>query len=163
MLEPNTPAPLNIEVQDSNSRPISLQDTLGHYVVLYFYPKDNTPGCTTEACEFRDTQADLKEMGVRVIGVSKDSPQSHQKFAKKHQLNFELWSDPDHKLLSAFGAWGEKKKFGKIYLGIIRSTFIIDPQGKIIKVWKSVKPEGHAEQVLKFLQQKIEQKAQSKT
>ena len=125
------------------------------YVVLYFYPKDNTPGCTKEACEFRDAEAEMKKLGARVIGVSKDSPKSHQNFADKYNLNFELWSDQDHQLIEAFGAWVQKKKFGKTYMGIARSTFILDPEGKIIKVWENVKPEGHAQEVLEFLRGKI--------
>ncbi|MFH2118498.1 MAG: thioredoxin-dependent thiol peroxidase [Candidatus Paceibacterota bacterium] len=155
MLKPNTLAPLDIAVQDAQGKTISLKNTLGKYLVLYFYPRDNTPGCTTEACNFRDTNDELKKLGVRVIGVSKDSPESHQKFAKKHRLNFELWSDPNHQLLEAFGAWGEKKRFGKIYQGIIRSTFIIDPQGKIIKVWEKVKPDNHTAEVLEFFKTQI--------
>lgn len=155
MLKPNTKAPLNIKVLTSDSDHISLQDTLGKYVVLYFYPRDNTPGCTKEACEFRDAQQEIKQLGVRVIGVSKDSPASHQKFATKHNLNFELWSDVDHQLLEAFGAWQEKKLAGRTYMGIIRSTFILDPQGKIIKVWEKVKPVGHAAEVLEFLKKEI--------
>ncbi|HEX9817959.1 MAG TPA: thioredoxin-dependent thiol peroxidase [Patescibacteria group bacterium] len=151
MLKPNTLAPLDFAVQDSTGRLISLQDTLDQYVVLYFYPRDNTPGCTTEACELRDISADLKKLKVRVIGVSKDSPESHRKFAQRHRLNFELWSDQNHQLLKSFGAWGEKKRFGKTYLGIIRSTFVIDPKGKIIKTWEKVKPAGHADEVLAFL------------
>ena len=155
MLKPSQSVPLDILVKDQTGQPISLKDTLGQYVVLYFYPKDNTPGCTTEACEFRDANAALKKLGVRVIGVSKDSPQSHRQFAEKHRLHFELWSDLDHQLLAAFGAWGEKKKFGKTYLGIIRSTFIISPKGKIIKTWEAVKPAGHSTAVLAFLQSVI--------
>lgn len=156
MLKTNQPAPTNIAVLDEQGQSISLSDTLGKYVVLYFYPRDNTPGCTKEACSFRDANQELEKLGARVIGVSKDSVASHQGFKQKHQLNFELWSDPDHELMEAFGAWGEKSTFGKKYMGVIRSTFVIDPQGKIIKVWSAVKPIGHAEQVLKFLKPIIE-------
>jgi len=155
MLQPPALTPLNISVLTSNGQETSLQDTLGQYVVLYFYPRDNTPGCTKEACEFRDAEAEMKKLGARVIGVSKDSPKSHQKFADKYHLNFELWSDQEHQLIEAFGAWVEKKKFGKTYLGIARSTFVIDPEGKIVKVWENVKPEGHAREVLEFLQSVI--------
>jgi peroxiredoxin Q/BCP len=151
MLKPNMPSPRDISALTSEGGPVSLEDVLGDYVVLYFYPRDNTPGCTTEACAFRDNQEEIKKLGARVIGVSKDSPESHQKFAKKHRLNFELWSDPNHQLIEAFGAWVEKKKFGKTYLGTARSTFIINPQGVIIKTWEKVKPENHADEVLKFL------------
>lgn len=155
MLTASSPAPLDIAALDTQGQPISLRKTLGQYVVLYFYPKDDTPGCTTEACEFRDANTALTALGVRIIGVSADTPESHQRFAQKHRLNFELWSDPDRHLIEAFGAWGEKRRFGKAFLGIFRSTFVIDPQGTIIKVWKSVKPVGHAEQVLRFLRQQI--------
>ncbi len=155
MLKTNDQASLNIFVLTSDGQETSLQDTLGSYVVLYFYPKDNTPGCTKEACEFRDAEAEMKKLGARVIGVSKDSPKSHQNFADKYNLNFELWSDQDHQLIEAFGAWVQKKKFGKTYMGIARSTFILDPEGKIIKVWENVKPEGHAQEVLEFLRGKI--------
>jgi peroxiredoxin Q/BCP len=155
MLKANTKAPLNIEVLTDDGQDVSLKNTLGQYVVLYFYPKDNTPGCTKEACGFRDINGELKKLGARVIGVSKDSPESHRKFVKKYHLNFELWSDPDHQLIEAFGAWVEKKRFGKTYFGIARSTFIIDPQGKIIKVWEKVKPNGHDQEVLEFLQKEI--------
>lgn len=158
MLTPTQPAPLTIAALDENDHPISLQDTLGQYVVLYFYPKDDTPGCTTEACSFRDANTELTELGVRVIGVSRDSVESHARFKEKYHLPFELWSDPERKLIEAFGAWGEKKRFGKISLGVMRSTFVIDPQGNIIKVWKSVKPEGHSEQVLKFLRPLLAEK-----
>ena len=150
MLKINDQAPLDIKVFDEAGKLISLRSLLGKYVVLYFYPKDNTPGCTTEACNFRDANIELKELGAIVIGVSKDSVASHQKFKVGHQLNFPLWSDSDHKLLAAFGAWQEKKMFNKIYLGIVRSTFILDPQGKIVKVWEKVNPKNHDEEVLEF-------------
>lgn len=155
MLKPGDIAPLSQSVLDENGQPISLQKTLGKYVVLYFYPKDDTPGCTVEACSFRDANQELQKKGVTVIGVSKDSPASHKKFKEKYTLNFPLWSDPEHVLLEGFGAWGQKSRFGKIYMGIIRSTFILDPQGKIIKTWEKVKPEGHSEEVLAFLNTQI--------
>lgn len=144
-------APLEIKVKDSNGNTVCLRDKLGRHVLLYFYPKDNTPGCTTEACNFRDANDDIKELGVEIIGVSKDSVESHQKFLQKYHLNFELWSDENRELMEAFGAYGEKKMFGKISLGVKRSTFIIDPQGEVIKIYKTVKPNEHAEQVLKYL------------
>lgn len=147
----NQIAPLNISVKNSNGEAVSLKNLLGKYIVVYFYPKDNTPGCTTEACSFRDANSEIKELGVKVIGISKDSPESHQKFSKKHNLNFELWSDQSGELMTAFGAFGEKKMFGKTFLGVKRSTFILDPQGKIIKIYKTVKPKEHTAQVLSFL------------
>ncbi|MCC6710927.1 MAG: thioredoxin-dependent thiol peroxidase [Candidatus Pacebacteria bacterium] len=156
MLKPLAPAPLDIEVIAENGSKTSLKNHLGKYIVLYFYPKDNTPGCTVEACNFRDANQTLKDLGVEVIGVSKDSVQSHHKFSDQHQLNFTLWSDPDHKLLEAFGAWKQKSMFGKVYMGIVRSTFIIDPQGKIIKTWEKVNVNNHAQEVLNFFQKKFE-------
>jgi len=154
MLTVGDTAPLDIEVLDEQSRPITLRSLLGNYVVLYFYPKDNTPGCTKEACNFRDANVDLKKLGVQVIGISKDSATSHHNFKQRHNLNFPLWSDKEHKLLSAFGAWGEKKSFGKLFMGIIRSTFIIDPQGKIVKTWEKVNPANHQQEVLEFFEKR---------
>lgn len=149
--------PLDIEVVNHNNQTVNLRSYLTgfnasqnkpKYLVLYFYPKDNTPGCTTEACEFRDATADLVKAGALVLGVSADSVDSHQKFASKHHLSFELLSDTEHKLLSAFGVWGEKKFMGKLFMGITRSTFLLDSNGKIIKKWHKVKPAGHAQEVL---------------
>ncbi len=153
MLKINDSAPLDIKVLDDQNQEVSLRSFLGHYVVLYFYPKDNTPGCTTESCNFRDVNSDLKELSAKVIGISKDSVKSHLKFKEKYQLNFPLWSDSEHKLIEAFGAWKEKKMFGKTYMGIVRSTFIIDPQGKIIKTWEKVSPKNHDQEVLDFLRE----------
>lgn len=158
MLKINQTAPLDINVLNEKGEKTSLQQTLGKYLVLYFYPRDNTPGCTTEACSFRDANKQLQELGVQVIGVSKDSLTSHEKFTEKHSLNFPLWSDTEHALLEAFGAWKEKKMFGKIYMGIVRSTFIIDPQGKIIKTWEKVKVKTHTDEVLEFLKEYISKK-----
>lgn len=155
-METNQLAPLDIVIKDSNNKDISLKKLLGKYSVIYFYPKDNTPGCTTEACKFRDANQEIKKLGVQVIGISKDSPKSHQKFSNKYQLNFELWSDQDAKLMTAFGAFGEKKMFGKTFFGVKRSTFILDPKGKVIKIYKTVKPKEHTEQVLKFLKKTIQ-------
>ena len=129
-----------------------LKDFKGKRVILYFYPKDNTPGCTTEACDFRDNLGVLSQKGYVVIGVSPDSPKSHKNFKEKHGLNFILLSDPDKKVAEAFGAYGEKKMYGKVTKGIIRSTFIIDEEGRVIKVWRNVKAKGHVEQVLKEIE-----------
>lgn len=155
MLKPSETAPLDIRVQDEHSQPTSLRALLGHWVVLYFYPKDNTPGCTQEACEFRDANEELQKLGVTVIGVSKDNQTSHEKFRTQYQLSFPLWSDPDHTLLEAFGAWGERKFMGRIFMGILRSTFIINPTGQIVKVWEKVTPKNHAAEVLAFLQTQL--------
>ena len=130
---------------------ISLGSFRGRKVVLYFYPKDNTPGCTKEACGFRDDHAQFLAKGAVVIGVSPDSPKSHQGFRLKLNLPFYLLSDPEHKVAEMYGAWGEKKSFGKTYEGIIRSTFVIDEEGMTIKVFPKVKPEGHAKEVLALL------------
>jgi len=155
MLSPGNSTPLDISVLDETGKPANLKNLLGKWVVLYFYPKDNTPGCTTEACSFRDANQDLQKLGVKVIGVSGDSAASHQKFQTQHQLNFPLWSDPDHKLLAAFGAWGEKTFMGRLFMGIIRSTFVINPAGKIVKTWEKVSPKDHAAAVLEFLKTQI--------
>lgn len=157
MLAIGDTAPLDVQVIDEDGQLTSLNQYLGSYVVLYFYPKDDTPGCTVEACGFRDENTELKNLGITVIGVSKDSVESHKKFKQSHRLTFPLWSDPEHKLLSAFGAWGEKKMFGKTYMGIMRSTFCIDPTGTIIMKWEKVNPNGHSTEVLDFMKKYIEE------
>ena len=154
MLQINDSAPLNIQVTDQNGQAISLKQLLGKKILLYFYPKDNTPGCTVEACNFRDANQQIAKHDIQIIGVSKDSVTSHQKFRDQHQLNFPLWSDPEHQLIEAFGAWGEKKMMGKTYFGTIRSTFLINEKGKIIKTWPKVKAKDHSQEVLDFIEQK---------
>ena len=128
-----------------------LKDFLGKKVVLYFYPKDNTPGCTQEACDFRDNIARVKDKGAVVLGVSPDSINSHKKFFEKYGLNFPLLSDPDKKVAESYGAYGEKKMYGKVTKGIIRSTFIIDEEGKIKKAFYNVKVKGHVDKVIENL------------
>ncbi len=155
MLQQKDKVPINIKIEGENGKSVSLKDYLGKYAVLYFYPKDDTPGCTKEACSFRDWNADIKKLGAVIVGVSKDLPDSHQKFTKKYKINFQLWSDKDHKLMDAFGVWQKKKFMGREYFGTIRSTFIIDPKGKIIKVWEKVEPLNHAQEVFEFLKDKI--------
>lgn len=125
-----------------------LTDFLGKELILYFYPKDNTSGCTQEACDFRDNMNRLTSKAA-VVGVSPDSIKSHIKFQQNHGLNFVLLSDPDHKLAEYFGAWGEKSMYGKKYMGIIRSTFIIDSEGNVAHSWTKVKVQGHVDDVLK--------------
>lgn len=142
---------LTIPVKNSKGNSISLDQLLGKYVVLYIYPKDFTPGCTTEACAFRDANDDLKELGVEVIGLSQDSPESHQKFLAKHRLNFQLWSDEQGDLIKACGALIEKNLFGKKFTTSKRMTLILDPQGKVIKTYQNVKPEIHAQEILNYL------------
>lgn len=127
---------------------VSLADLNGRTVVLYFYPKDDTPGCTKEACSFRDHWTELQTQGLVVLGVSPDSLTSHQKFAEKYQLPFPLLSDPNHQAAEAYGAWGSKSMYGKTVTGILRSTFLIGPDGVVKHVWKKPKTDIHAEEVL---------------
>jgi thioredoxin-dependent peroxiredoxin len=127
---------------------ISLQALAGKTVVLYFYPRDDTPGCTTEACGFRDTYAALKAAGVEVLGVSADSLRAHTTFTEKYHLPFPLLSDADKKVATAYGAWGEKRVRGRTVVGMKRMTFLIDPRGTIEQIWSTVKPVGHAAEVL---------------
>jgi peroxiredoxin Q/BCP len=145
----------HFSLPDSNNTQHSLKDYAGSWLVLYFYPKDDTPGCTVEACSLRDARDDIIALGADVVGISKDTPVSHDKFKAKHTLNFTLLSDPEGKTIEAYGAWG-KKMFGKE--GILRKTFIINPDGQVVKVFGRVTPLGHGEQVatvLKELQVKI--------
>ncbi len=132
---------------------VRLSDLKGQPVVLYFYPRDDTPGCTREACAFRDQQAQLKKLGARVLGISPDSSESHEKFRDKFQLNFPLLSDPDHAVAERYGAWREKNMYGKKSLGIQRSTYLVDADGKVAKLWKAVKVDGHDEQVVAALRE----------
>jgi len=133
---------------DSEGASHALSEYRGKWVIVYFYPKDDTPGCTTEACSFRDARDTLAEMGAEIIGISKDEPSSHEKFKQKHSLNFTLLTDPDGSVLEAYGAWGPKM-FGKE--GILRKTFIINPQGEVVKVYGRVTPLGHGEAVIEEL------------
>jgi peroxiredoxin Q/BCP len=141
-LEAGTKAPAFTLAADDGTK-IKLSDLKGSPVVLYFYPADDTPGCTREACAFRDRSAELKKLGVKVLGVSPDDVASHAKFRDKYELNFPLLADPDHKVAEKFGAWREKNMYGKKSMGIVRSTFLIDAAGVIQRVWKSVKVDGH--------------------
>ncbi len=130
---------------------VTLSDYRGRKVVLYFYPKDDTPGCTTEACSFRDDYAQFLMKGAVVIGVSPDQEASHAKFKAKLGLPYFLLSDPDHRVAEAYGAWGEKKSYGRTYQGILRTTFVIDEDGRIRHIFRKVKPQGHAQEVLAVL------------
>jgi peroxiredoxin Q/BCP len=134
-----------------DGKKVKLSDFAGKPVVLYFYPKDDTPGCTREACAFRDASASLKDAGAVVLGVSADDTASHVKFRDKFKLNFPLLSDTDHKVAEKYGAWREKNMYGKVSMGIQRSTFLIDPAGKVAKVWKRVQVDGHDQKVLEAL------------
>lgn len=138
-------------LDSDEGREITLKEFRGRKVVLYFYPKDDTPGCTKEACAFRDAYDLFLEKGAVVIGVSADNGKSHEKFRKRYNLPFYLLSDPKKTVMKAYGAWGKKTVFGKTGMGIIRSTYIMDEKGRIIKVFPKVAPEGHAEEVLKLL------------
>ena len=150
MLEVGTKAPA-FTLPDKDGNPVSLSDFAGKKVVLYFYPKDNTPGCTRQACAFAAAYADFKTMDVAVIGVSKDSTASHQRFAEKHGLPFLLLSDPELTAIQAYGVWQEKKLYGKVSMGVVRTTFIIDEQGMIEKVMTKVKPDTNAAEILTYL------------
>jgi peroxiredoxin Q/BCP len=134
-------------LKDQNDTRVTLKDFAGRWVVLYFYPKDDTPGCTTEACEFTTSLRQFEQLSAVVLGVSRDSAASHQKFIAKYNLSITLLSDPDHKVMDAYGAWGHKKMYGKDVEGVIRSTCLIDPAGKVAHVWPNVKAEGHAAHV----------------
>jgi len=141
------PAP-PFEGVDQKGNSIRLQDLRGRKVILYFYPKDDTPGCTKEACNLRDNYAALQEAGYTIIGVSADTIESHKKFAEKYTLPFSLLADPEKKIISAYQAWGKKKLYGKEYEGTLRITYIIDENGIISRIIKNVKPEQHASQIL---------------
>lgn len=148
MLQTNQSAPLDLILTDEEGVTFTLREFLGSWVVLYFYPKDNTPGCTLEAEGFRDHTKEFKKLGARILGVSKDTCISHKKFIEKKKLIFTLVADVDHSLMEAFGTWGERKFMGCTYMGTSRSTFLIDPQGTIVHVWEQVKPVGHPGEVL---------------
>ena len=141
----------NFTLCDKEGREVSLSDFLGKRVVLYFYPKDNTPGCTRQACAFAATYGQFSDKGVEVIGISRDSVMSHVKFAEKHNLPFILLSDPDLSVIKAYGVWQEKKLYGKTSFGVVRTTFIIDEKGFIEKVMPKVKPDTNAEEILAML------------
>jgi thioredoxin-dependent peroxiredoxin len=150
MLKEGEKAP-DFHLEDDKGNTIRLSDFAGKKVVIYFYPKDNTPGCTKEACSFRDVYDEILEKGAVVIGISADSVKSHGNFRNKYSLPFYLLSDPGKEVIQAYGAWGEKKMYGKTYMGIIRSTFILGEDGKVIKVFPKVTPKEHGKEVLENL------------
>jgi len=150
MLNEGMKAP-DFTLQDQNGESVSLSDFLGKKVVLYFYPKDNTPGCTRQACAFAASYEQFKTMDVAVIGISKDSIASHVKFAQKHELPFILLSDPDLKAIQAYDVWQEKKLYGKVSMGVVRSSYIIDEHGIIEKAMPKVKPDTNAADILAYL------------
>jgi thioredoxin-dependent peroxiredoxin len=139
-------------LQSDSGDKVRLSELKGKPVVLYFYPKDDTPGCTTEACAFRDRRAEIMALGAQVLGISPDTVESHAKFRDKYQLNFPLLADPDHAVAEKYGAWREKNMYGKKSMGIQRSTFLIDARGKVAKVWPRVSVDGHDQQVIDALQ-----------
>lgn len=145
-IEAGQPAPA-FELTDQNEQTVRLDDLKGQWVVLYFYPKDDTPGCTKEACQFTEGIKGFEKLNARVFGISPDDAASHQKFIKKYRLKVDLLSDPEHGMMEAYGAWGIKKLYGKESLGVKRSTVIIDPDGNVAHRWKSVKADGHAAKV----------------
>ena len=150
MLEVGVKAP-DFTLLDKSGNSVSLSDFLGKKVVLYFYPKDNTPGCTRQACAFAQNHSHFEDKNVVVIGVSKDSVASHLKFAEKHELPFVLLSDPELQAIQAYGVWQEKKLYGKVSMGVVRSTYLIDEQGNIEKVMPKVKPDTNADEILAYL------------
>jgi peroxiredoxin Q/BCP len=137
--------------KDQDGNWISLEDFKGKKVILYFYPKDNTPGCTTEACNLRDNYNNLLDRGFVIIGVSPDSESSHSKFKSKHALPFSLIADPQAEILQAYGAWGEKNMYGKKTIGVLRTTFVIDESGNILKIFRKVDTDNHTQQILQEL------------
>jgi peroxiredoxin Q/BCP len=141
------------KLEDQDGSTVSLKDFKGSWVVLYFYPKDDTPGCTTEACEFTDRVQDFKDLDAVVLGCSPDSPEKHREFIAKYDLAVRLLSDPEHGVMEKYGAWGDKNLYGKITVGVIRSTVIIDPDGRVAHRWKRVKSKGHALKVRERLEQ----------
>lgn len=146
-LEPGMPAP-DFKGTIENGETVSLSDYQGKKLILFFYPKDGTPGCTAEACNLRDHYQELKEKGYELLGVSPDSERKHTNFINKHELPFHLIADAEKEILQAYGAWGEKKMYGKTYMGVLRSTFVIDEEGQIEQVIRKVKTKDHAAQIL---------------
>ena len=150
MVEEGKPAP-DFELVSDEGTTVRLSDLRGKPVVLYFYPKDDTPGCTTESCEFRDAYDVFRERGAEILGISPDGEKSHQKFKSKYGLPFPLLADPEHVAAEAYGVWGERKFMGKRFMGINRSTFLIDSDGNVAKAMLGIKPAGHASEVLDAL------------
>ncbi len=146
-LHPGEPVP-DFKLTAGSGESVTLSQFRGKYVVLYFYPKDMTPTCTEESCQFRDYNGQFAALNTEVIGISPDDLKSHVKFAAKYELPFLLLSDPDHTVCELFGVWQLKKMYGREYMGVLRSTFVIDPEGKLVREWRGVRIKGHVEQVL---------------
>ncbi len=153
-LEPGDQAP-PFRLPDQDGNPVALEDFKGGKVLVYFYPADDTPGCTKEACQFNDNLAAFQAAGVPVIGISPDAADSHQRFRNKYGLGFPLLSDPDHAVADAWGAWGERTTYGRQVTGVLRSTFLVDEDGRIERVWRNVKADGHASAILAELGPKV--------
>ena len=151
MIKENTKAPL-FNLPSTNNNNYSLKDSLGNYVIIYFYPKDDTPGCTLETNDFNRLLPKFKKLNCEILGVSKDNLKSHDKFKHKYKIKFDLLADEELKVLKKYKVWGKKKFMGREFMGIIRSTYLIDKKGKILKVWDNVKVKDHAKEVLKTLQ-----------
>lgn len=154
MLKTGTKAP-DFVLENKDHQKISLNQFKGKWIVLYFYPRDNTPGCTQEACDFSISIADFESLKAEVIGISPDSPESHSKFADKYDLKVILLSDPDHKVIEGYGCWGLKKMYGKESMGVVRSTYLIDPEGKIAASWEKVNVKSHIDEVRNKLKELI--------
>nr|WP_211262158.1 thioredoxin-dependent thiol peroxidase [Nitriliruptor alkaliphilus] len=150
MIEAGQPAP-TFTLPDQDGREVALEDLRGRPVVIYFYPKDDTPGCTTQACGIRDQWAEFEAAGAAVLGISPDTVESHARFAGKYDLPHTLLADPEREALTAYGAWGEKVLYGKTTVGVIRSTFLVDAEGTVAKVWKRVQTKTHADRVLQAI------------
>ena len=150
MLSKNDKAP-NFSLLNQNKEVVKLSDYLGKKVFVYFYPRANTPGCTTQSCEVRDAKEELLENGVVVIGISTDTPKKQDNFDKKYNLNFPLLSDLDHEVAEAYGVWAEKKLYGKVYMGLVRSSFLIDEKGEVLETWYKISPKKTVPEVIKYL------------
>lgn len=152
MLTQGNKAPIDIKIKNIKGEDVTLKDYLtSKYLIVYFYPKDDTPACTTEACELRDYNSELKNLGAEIVRISKDNIRSHNRFKDKHLLNFDLLSDPNHELQEAFGVLGEKKFMGRTFVGTLRTTFLLDSNGTVLKVWEDVKAKGHAKEIYNFI------------
>jgi peroxiredoxin Q/BCP len=158
MLEKGDKTPASLKLVDEQGDALKLKDFIGSWVVVYFYPRDDTPGCTIEAEGFRDHEKKFEKLNTKILGVSKDTCASHQKFITKRKLTFTLVADEEHALMESFGTWGERKFMGRTYMGTSRSTFLLDPKGRVAHVWEKVKPLGHPEDVLGVLQALMDEK-----
>ncbi len=151
MIKENTKAP-DFKLPSTSKQDYSLKDSIGNYVIIYFYPKDDTPGCTTETNDFNKLLPKFKKLNCEILGISKDNLKSHEKFKNKYKIKFDLLADEEKKVLKKYKVWAKKKFMGREFLGIVRTTFLIDKKGKILKIWNNVKVNGHAQEVLETLE-----------